>query len=385
MSEIKSDVSESLCDPFGLEPNAGHAAFEKLSFDDWHQWLVSFLSGEPQAPLLPVERDEPWHQFLIRVFDGLSAKAAVQFNQAVFKVFENTAIRKNNERQLYTLFHVMAYSVPGEAKELLRRRLREEVLRGLQYGHQDLHSLLLLTCSKFHVDESLVRYVQRSARSSKDFDYLLLCQWVLSTIEDAQAFRFNERLLPFIDSPELAAAASRQLASISERLGYGDFLAWYQSRSVQLEKLWEGKWELFVNSLRERLLSDRGLPILAAIDRDAALLYAELRITRDIIPPTTVLQIAQLHQALGIEETCAILSIIWQDLNERNGTSPWEYIGSKEKPGARSNSLGTIFQSIDDQYVELRVPVADDLATETVLIMVRNYCNRASKMRAARA
>jgi hypothetical protein len=72
--------------------------------------------------------------------------------------------------------------------------------------------------------------------------------------------------------------ATRQLTSISDRLGYLGFLQWYQSRSIRLKENWGAQWDFFVESLRERLLSDRSLPVLAARDRDAVLLYAEPRI-----------------------------------------------------------------------------------------------------------
>lgn len=344
--------------------------FRDFDEKEWRGWLTALLIDEPLPPHVALDKEE-WHQTIFRVFSGLEAKVRVAFNQALFEVFEQTSILRKNERQLYTLLHVICYAVPDQAKQLLRRRLRERVFRGLSYKRQDLHSLLLLACSKYHVDEALAKYVQRSARASKDYDYLLLCQQVLATIEDSQAFYFNERLLPLINSPQEAAAAARQLTSISKRLGYSCFLDWYKSRSYLLQTKWGERWEFFADSLRARLLSDRALPALAVEDPDAVLLYAELRIAQDLIPVDTVLKIARLNKLLGVEETTAILNKIWKDLYERTGDPPWDYVTSEETRGTLLSGRGKIYRV--REYSAEPVAVTTEPETEKVLVEVRKY------------
>jgi hypothetical protein len=350
-----------------------YAAFQNLNDDQWRNWLEAFLSGEPREPLVAAT-NEYWHQILIRLFDGLTPKSAVAFKRALFKVFEQTSVIQTNEYQLYTLLHVIAYAPPGEAKQLLRRRLREGIFRNLRWRGQNLHHLVLQACSKYHVDEGLAKWIQRSARSSKDYDYLLLCQRILAATGDQRAFYFTERLLPLIDSSEVASEATRQLASISKKLGYADFLHWFKSRSFHLESSYRQNWLLFVDSLRERLLSDSALPALAVLDRDAVLLYAELRIAKDLIPLDTVLKIARLHMVLEVEETSVILTNIWKDLFFRTGEPPWNYFEAADKTRvAKEPGLGTISQN-SSGYPEVFVPATEEPKTEAVLVNVRNKC-----------
>jgi hypothetical protein len=366
----KSGASASASD----QQDGEYASFQDLSGEQWREWLSAFLAGDSRPPLVAVA-DEEGHQVLIRIFDSLNAKGSILFKRALFQVFETTPIIRMNEQQLYYLLHVIAYCVPVEAKKLLRRRLREGIFRRLTYGHQNLHNLLLVVCSKYNVDDELFRYVQRSARASKDFDYRLLCQRVVSTVEGPYAYHFIERLLPLMNSSEEAAAAIRQLTSISERLGYHDLLDWYRSRSIELALTWEQHWSLFTNALRNRLLTDRALPVLARQDRDAVLLYAELRIAEDLIQLNSILTIAKLHEHIGVEDTSAILVDIWKALYDRSGEVPWQYMGSQEKMGAtRLIGAGTIYRERDDFYVEEPVQVTADPETERVLIEVRERC-----------
>src|SRR5947207_721398 len=84
-----------------IEPaETEYAAFEDLTVEEWHDWLVAFLSGQSHVPRITVEKEEQWHQILIRIFDRLTPKGTVLFNEALFTVFENTSVLKKNERQL---------------------------------------------------------------------------------------------------------------------------------------------------------------------------------------------------------------------------------------------------------------------------------------------
>lgn len=356
------------------EPKQDHAYSAFQAFDEaaWMEWLSAFLAHNQRPPFVRLNNDPP-SSVLIRVFEALEPNSSLAFNRALFRQFEETAIIHKNSLRLYTLLHVISCTLPGQAKPLLRRRLREGVFRRLNFEGQNLHSLLLVVCSKFDVDEDLVKWVQRSARNSRDFDYLLLCQWVLSTVENDQAFYFNERLLPFLNDAGRRAETTRQLFSIANRLGYQRFHNWYQKRSNTLQAKWPVQWQLFVRALRERLLSDTALPQLAEGDPDAALLYAELRISRNRIPLETVFRIARLHENLGTETTVELLFTIWKDLETRSGKIPWNYTAAKENFMSTARNQGTIFYQDAHPGSPPPVNIQVDLEreTENVLIEVR--------------
>jgi hypothetical protein len=352
---------------------SAYSAFQVFDETEWMEWLCAFLAHKPRPPYIRSHND-PASSVLVRLFEALEPKSSLAFNRALFRQFEETAIIHKNSLRLYTLLHVISCTLPGQAKPLLRRRLREGVFRRLNFEGQNLHNLLLATCSKFDVDDELAKWVQRSARNSKDFDYLLLCQWVLSTVEDDQAFYFNERLLPFMNDADRRAQTTRQLFSIAGRLGYERFLNWYRDRSNVLYAKWPLQWELFVRALKERLVSDTALPQLAVMDPDAALLYAELRTSRNRIPLETVLKLARLHRTLDAEPTVEMLFAIWTNLYDRSKKIPWDYLAAEENYTAPAPNQGTIFYPNGGRGSSPQVNFQVDLEkeTENVLIEVRN-------------
>ena len=360
------------------------SAFQAFSEADWMEWLSGFLSRNPRPPFVRSNNDPP-SSVLIRLFEALEPASSMAFNRALFRQFEGTAIIHKNSPRFYTLLHVISCTLPGQAKPLLRRRLRDGVFRRLNFEGQNLHNLLLAACSKFDVDEELAKWIQRSARNSRDFDYLLLCQWVLSTIEDDQAFYFIERLVPFMNDADNRAQTTRQLYSVADRLGYGRFLNWYRDRSESLQEKWPIEWELFVGALKQRLLSDAALPELGEKDPDAALLYSELRTEQNTIPLETVLNIARLHGHMGTETTVETLLEIWTSLYD--GTNaPWDYMSAQEDHTSTAPyPQGTIFRATDSGPAELKFNVAEEKETENVLIEVRTKYDRliVKKVRAA--
>ena len=354
--------------------DAAYSAFQTFNDTDWMEWLSAFLARNQRPPFVSSNND-PLHSVLIRVFEALEPASSIAFNRAIFRQFEETALIHKNSKRLYTLLHVIAFTLPGQAKPLLRRRLREGVFRRLNFEGQNLHNLLLAACSKFDVDDELAKWVQRSARNSRDFDYLLLCQWVLSTVEDDQAFYFIDRLLPYMNDADNRATATRQLYSVADRLGYFRFFNWYRDRSDTLQAKWPAEWDHFARALRQRLLTDAALPILAAKDPDATLLYSELRIERNTIPLETVLVIARLHRSLGTDTTVETLLAIWRDLYDRSGDAPWDYMSAQENHTATSPYEGTIFRpTASSPTPKLKFRVDLERETENVLIEARkNY------------
>lgn len=348
-----------------------YTGFQDFGAEEWRQWIIAYVIGDPRPPLLPLTNEES-HHVLIRVFDNLDEKQSCLFRRVLFSVFESTPVLPKNERLLYDLLHTIAYSVPIEAKWLLRRRLREGIFRRLNYGRQNLHSLLLLVCSKYDVDDELADYVKRSARASKDYSYLLLCQWVLSARGGPEAFCFIERLLPLMISEIEAGELCRQLTSIGRRLGYNYFLEWYRSKSVELEVAWPEQWQVFVTGLKNRLLSDDALPALAAQDQDSVSLYAELRTAEDEIPLETVLTLARLHAGIGVVDASNILYDVWKTIYERSGEVPWDYLTAREKHGVPRFTAGTICRVRQDRYQEVQVPTEIEPTTEKALIEARN-------------
>jgi hypothetical protein len=143
---------------------------------------------------------------------------------------------------------------PPEAKRVLRRHLREEVLSGKVYAGHDLHTMLLVACGMYDVDDDLVAYFERSVATINDFSYLLVCQRVLCLREGKDGYVFLDRLLARLNSESDAARLTRHLEFVAVTEGYRRLYNWYTENESRLEKEMPHQWQLFEAALKRRLV-----------------------------------------------------------------------------------------------------------------------------------
>jgi hypothetical protein len=229
------------------------AEFESFTVDHWVRWLSDFFDNENQPEV--AFGTEELDLSLIAMYDELTPKSTrTRFGRAVALLFESTPLISPNAEQIYYLIQLLCYMKPPEAKRVLRRHLSEEVLSGKCYAGHDLHTMLLVACSMYDVDDDLVAYIERSVATINDFSYLLVCQRVLCLREGRGGYSFIGRLLNRMDSESEAARLTRHLEFVAVTEGYRRLYNWYTENESRLAKEMPDKWQLFEAALKRRLM-----------------------------------------------------------------------------------------------------------------------------------
>jgi hypothetical protein len=347
-----------------------YAVFNSFNLKQWSDWLNAFLADLPHQPIIPINKEEP-HHALVDLYRGLGSKAKRDlFAEAIKLVFEATQRIDENKEQLYYLLHLISYTVPQSAKLLLRQRLHESVLGSMEYGKQNLQTLLLIANSKYEVDDDLVDYIWRSARLSTDYRHLLACLRILALRGGAEAYPFIENLIPDITSEARSFQLARQLKSIGKRIGYKHFLNWYRSKSEEFAANWPAQWVLFERGLKGRLLNDQALATLSASDPYAGFLMAFVHSSLNELSPSTVLDVARLYNIAGKQDTITYLFEIWNKGYRQSNTEPWSLI----IPGtslSRDTAVITTGPG-DDRYEEASFNSSQENELEEIFLEISN-------------
>jgi hypothetical protein len=350
-----------------------YAEFDDFGVGQWIEWLNAFLSNAPHSPLIATNKEE-LHHSLLDLYRGLGNKPKRDsFAEAIKLIFETTQRIGENKEQLYYLLHIIIYTVPLNAKWLLRQRLHESVLNNIEYGHQNLQTLLLIANSKYEVDDDLVDYVHRSARVSRDYRHLLASLRILALRGGQEAYPFIEYFLPFITSEAKSFQLARQLRSIGQRIGYKHFFEWYTRRSEELAKEWHEHWYFFERGLKERLFTEQTFRAISNSDPYAGFLTGYVYASLHELTPSTVLGIARLFKIAGKEYTITHLCEIWNKGNEKWRSGPWEFL-TPEESLERDRAAITTDGSVADYREEFFDPDEED-ELEEVFLEVRDRCD----------
>jgi hypothetical protein len=350
-----------------------YAEFQNFGLEQWLEWLNAFLAPDPQPPFIATNKEEI-HHALIDLYKGLKSKTTRDlFAEAIKRIFQTTPRIEQNAELLYYLLHIISYTVPLNAKDLLRERLHEGVLRTIEYGKQNLQTLLLIANSKYEVDDDLIDYIHRSARASKDYKFFLASLRVLSSRGGAHAYPFIEQLLPLVESETESFQLARQLKSIGYRVGYWHFFDWYRSRAEKLTSQWPQQWYMFECGLRHRLLTERALPTLAKSDPYAAFLSGLVHASLRELAPSTVLTIARLYPIIGKESIIDRLSEIWERGYHKWEKVTWDYLSSKEI--YQPNRAAITNARRRPAYQELFFDLAVESELEEIFLGVRERCD----------
>ncbi|HTU43875.1 MAG TPA: hypothetical protein VMF91_02345 [Bryobacteraceae bacterium] len=200
------------------------AAFRGFSEDQWVLWLNGFLKKESVTPALPVFEDRHAEE-LIALFRKLNdVGASDRFRIALARVFETTPPERSFAASLYIELHALAVATSAYGRDVLRRRLTEEVLEGLEFASTDLHTFALAINGVYHVDEWLADYISSSAyRKKAELENLRNSPEVspeeVSTAEDAYRdyVLVGFRLLARKNLPECCAFLDRVVPLIQSQ------------------------------------------------------------------------------------------------------------------------------------------------------------------------
>lgn len=305
------------------------ARFQSFSTDKWTAWILNFINFQPCSPTLPLGNEE-LHHILIDVYHVLDKGAQIRFGQAIVDVFMSTQPFSSNAEQLYYLLQIIAHVNPVGAKRSIRQRLFAQLLKGLNYGGQDLHTTLLGVASESGIDDELVDFIQRSSLESSDFRFLIVCLRTLSKPGGSRAYAFIERLLPHLVPGERSVSLSRQLEDVVFRAGFYYLFEWVCNSTPRLALRYSTQIELINQILRDDIVPWN---MLQSREHDvyATLLSARLHAGVHRFQAEELITIAStIHQIDDEKSIKEVLSVIWQMTKARWNVRPWDCIDLSE-------------------------------------------------------
>lgn len=209
------------------------AALSRLSdfeASEWAAWIDHFINGTSITPAVSREKDPP-HLALNAIYDQLPEPARTAFSNGLAALLPSAQPAPDgaNTSRIYSLLQVAAHVAPHAAKAVLLSRLTSQVMRGVSYAGWDLHSLLLVVCSQFGVDEKLSDYILHSIQSIRDFDYLVICfRMLLKRGPEITPFLLLEHMLPFLANPDNLDRLADVLEEALDRNGAWHLLCWFE-------------------------------------------------------------------------------------------------------------------------------------------------------------
>lgn len=303
-------------------------SFEGFTPERWAQWINAFLNREDYSPAVEVGNEE-LHHVLARVYNKLAKKAdRDRFAEGLAILFESTPLIRKNAAEIYYIIELLQYLKPIGAKRIIRRHLYAGTLKGVGYGRQDLHTMLLVAASKYDVDDELSEHVKLSARDEKHFGYQLVCLRVLSMRGQEEFLSFFKKVFNRVTNAGEAAQLAREIKSILRKRGYSAFCRWYTDLALNPSPDSERAFQLLEPNLREIVFDTLDVPDLknkrtfAAISLPDAdpyftLIAAQLHAYDRWYTPRQVVAIAKLHEQADVDLVVNALIVIWRRTQHR--------------------------------------------------------------------
>lgn len=192
-----------------------------LTSDRWIELLGDLLRGDYSSlERLPVAVHLEPVQVITALFNELSDdKVRDTFKEAIASHFEATPRRQENAQKLFTLLHVIAYTLPIRAKRLVRRRLLDGSLARLYYAEQPLSHLGLAVAGKYDLDEELVSYIFRINAKNISFTHRLISLRVLSGWGSTETVKLLETIVYHLGDEIDARQLARELKGLFHHNG----------------------------------------------------------------------------------------------------------------------------------------------------------------------
>lgn len=324
--------------------DAERNTLENFTTEHWVDWIRRVLNYESVEPTIPSTVDEI-HQSLARVYFSLeSATARDRFAYSISTLLESTPLVNANAQRIDALLTLISAIKPLGAKKLVRRHLFGGALRGVEYGKRDLHTTLLAAAGKYQVDDELVDYIKRSAQTTDDHAYKLVCLSILPAYDQKEFIEFLAGLIPSLDEKK-ALQLGRQLNGVFRKYGFMEFCRWFtdalrdDSDGALCDKL---EFEWMEKALTAMVFKGASLPVFddsadlrsLVITGDAYrnVTAAQVFARNDVLTPLQVVALARLHSQVDIDLTVKVLvNIWWRMSNLTDDHRGWffEYISPK--------------------------------------------------------
>lgn len=217
--------------------DSAFSLLSRFTVAQWAAWIEGFVNGTAVTPSVSRGND-PAHLALNAIYDQLPESAKAVFSGGLAELLPAAQPGPGPETaaKLYTLLQVAAHVVPRQAQSLLVGRLTSECMRGISYAGWDLHSLLLVVCSQFGVDEKVTDYIFHSAQSVGDFAYLVICfRMLLKRGPETTPFLLLEQMLADLEKRECAERMTEVLDEAIGRNGALPLLVWFEEVAPRLK------------------------------------------------------------------------------------------------------------------------------------------------------
>lgn len=231
----------------------------------------------------------------------------LDFSVGLATTLETLPVIPHSVEQIYYALQLCSLIKPPSAKRLLKKYVFTSVLlpSTMHHARQSLHLLALDVLTAYDVDDDLIEYTWRFARSLRESAHsykaaLVLCR-ILSHRPDCDHAAFVEmHLLPFVDDEVRATQCTRELASAARRIGFRFLFSFYETIAARTHE----SARLLIHALNALLL-----PRDLAETQDAwhALLAALLLARQRPLQPDEIRAIAALEPEVGTPTVLRVL------------------------------------------------------------------------------
>lgn len=303
-------------------------SFARFNREDWVKWINGLLNEEFCEPTVTIAHHEPCI-VLANVYHQLELKSQRDlFGEAVKILFETTPLIKQNTRYFRAILELLALLKPYQAKTLLRSRLFSRDFADMEDGGMNLHNLLLIVNSKYEVDEQLLEFIERTAKETSDFSYLLICLRIVSPLGGGKYLPLLEDVLSRLTEWRNAILLARELEDIMYLHGSRHFAEWYSAklRAMSKESDIFDAFEFLEGALKKIVFPQ--LDLYAPVENPFnTLIAAQLHANDRFYSAKEVVRIARLYRHTGRDVTVNALVNIWNRIKTKSlsGALPWYY------------------------------------------------------------
>lgn len=128
---------------------------------------------------------------------------------------------------VFVLLQLLAYAKPPAAKQILRRIVTAELIRGFSFDSHDLHTLALAAVGQYPIENDLLDYIRRSLATISDLRYLLTCFRIRARHDPNTAVDMLLSLLATASNSGETALVMRELKGFAGANGFRPLVAWY--------------------------------------------------------------------------------------------------------------------------------------------------------------
>lgn len=332
---------------------------ESFNDDEWADWINRVISRRHHTPTNESGNVEI-HIILGDVFASLRTVGTREhFANGLHRVFESVPLVETSAEQFYYVFQLIPIVRPLDSRPLLRQYVFDyrSFFTTMNFGAQNLYAMLLVTTSKFGVDDELAEHVKHVAKTEDNLRMYLLAIRILGG-DGRGALRVIGNVIPKLESPLDARQLARQLGGLVRRHGYRPLYEWYSENARWLTKKYPEEMERFCAVLGESLLPWTPEEYN---DEFAVLLAAEIHALYQDVTAADLLFLAGLSPQTMGPLVVGTLSAVWTKMATRvERAEPWNIVDRdqhlkmlKDESPERALCVGDDCQTIDGERAAL--------------------------------